>query len=148
MNLEKQVGTKKLCRPLKVGEILKFLLEYSCFTPLQLCRGVVLFLLYRKVNLPYVYIYPLFFWISSHLGHHIALSWVPCATQQVLISYLFYTQQCVYISISVSQFISSLFPHLVFICLFSTSVSVFLFCKQVHLCHFSRFHIYVLIYGI
>ena len=32
--------------------------------------------------------------------------------------------------------------------LFFTSVSLFLLCKQDHLYHFSRFHIYALIYGI
>ena len=32
--------------------------------------------------------------------------------------------------------------------LFSTSVSLFLPCKPVHLYHFSRFHIYMLIYDI
>ena len=37
---------------------------------------------------------------------------------------------------------------LVSIHLFSTSTSLVLLCKQVHLCHFSRFHIYALIYDI
>ena len=32
-----------------------------------------------------------FFRFSSRLVHHRPLSWVPCAKQQVLISYLFYT---------------------------------------------------------
>ena len=40
------------------------------------------------------------------------------------------------------------FPPLVSIRLFSTSVSLFLPCKPLHLYHFSRFHIYALIYGI
>ena len=40
------------------------------------------------------------------------------------------------------------FPPLVSICLFSTSVSQFLPCKPVQLYHFSRFHIYALIYAI
>ena len=35
---------------------------------------------------------------------------------------------------------------LVSICLFSTSVSLFLLCKSVHLYHFSRFHTYALVY--
>ena len=56
------------------------------------------FLLYSKVNQLYVYIYPLFFGFPSHLGHHRALSRAPCALQQVLISYLFYTQQCIYVN--------------------------------------------------
>ena len=60
----------------------------------------------------------------------------------------------VYLSIPIAQFItppspsSHCFPPLVSICLFSTSVSLFLPCKPVHLYHFSRFHIYALIYGI
>ena len=61
-----------------------FLLEQSCFT--LLCQ----FLLYGKLNHPYINIYPLFFGFPSHLGHDRALSRVPCAIQQVLISYLFY----------------------------------------------------------
>ena len=40
------------------------------------------------------------------------------------------------------------FPPLVSIRLFSTSVSLFLPCKPVHLYHFSRFHIYALTYDI
>ena len=40
----------------------------------------------------------------THLGHHRALSWAPCATQQVPTSYLFYTRS-VYMSIPISQFI-------------------------------------------
>ena len=40
------------------------------------------------------------------------------------------------------------FLPLVSIRLFSTSVSLFLPCKRVHLYHFSRFHIYALIYDI
>ena len=40
------------------------------------------------------------------------------------------------------------FPPLVSIRLFSTCVSLFLSCKRIHLYHFSRFHIYALIYDI
>ena len=56
------------------------------------------FSLYSKVDQPYVHIYPLFFVFPSHLGHPKALSRVPCAIQQVLINYLFYTQQCEYVN--------------------------------------------------
>ena len=49
--------------------------------------------MYSEVNQGYVYIYPLFFGFPPHLGHHKALSTVPCATQQVLISDLFYTYE-------------------------------------------------------
>ena len=57
-------------------------------------------------------------------------------------------------SIPLSQFIRPppppppRFPPLVSIRLFSTSVSLFLPCKQVHLYHFSRFHMYELIYDV
>ena len=58
----------------------------------------------------------------------------------------------VYMSISISQFITPPPPlplsPLVSIHLFSTSVSQFLPCRPVHLYHFSRFHIYALIYDI
>ena len=67
----------------------KFLLEYSCFK--LSCQFLLQFLLYSKVNQPYVYMHSLFFGFPSHLGHHRAPSRVPCATQSVLISYLFYT---------------------------------------------------------
>ena len=52
----------------------------------------------------------------------------------------------VHMSIPISQVICALFPLLVFICLFFTSVSLFLLCEYVHLCHFSKFYIYALIY--
>ena len=43
---------------------------------------------------------------------------------------------------------TAVFPPLVSICLFSTSVSQLLPCKPAHLYHFSRFHIHALIYDI
>ena len=52
------------------------------------------FLLYSKVNQLHVYIYPLFLKFSSQLGHHRALSRVPCYMQLVFISYLLYTCCC------------------------------------------------------
>ena len=60
----------------------------------------------------------------------------------------------VYMSIPIAQFITPppprphRFPRLVSIHLFSTSVSQLLPCKPVHLYHFSRFHIYALMYNI
>ena len=56
------------------------------------------FLLYIKVNQLHVCIYSLFYRFPSHLGHHGAQNRVCCAIQQVLISYLFYTQQCIYVN--------------------------------------------------
>ena len=67
-----------------------FLLEYFCFT--MLCQ----FLLYSTVNRLCIYIYPLSFGLPSHLGYHRALSRVPCAIEQILVSYLLYIWQCIY----------------------------------------------------
>ena len=93
-----------------------------------------------------IHISPLF-WIPSHLGHHRALSRVPCAIQQVLISYLFYTYQCIYVSPNLPIHLTPPFPPWCpYVC--SLHLCLFLPCKQVHLYHFSRFHIYVLIYSI
>ena len=67
-----------------------------------------------------------------------------------LLIYFIHISVCM--SIPISQFIPPpTHPHspcLVSIRLFFTSVSIFLPCKLVHLHHFSRFHIYVLIYNI
>ena len=64
---------------------------------------------------------------------------------------IYFIHISVYMSIPVSQFIPPAphhFPPLVSIHLFSTSVSLFLPCKLVHLYHISRFHIYALMYNI
>ena len=66
---------------------------------------------------------------------------------------IYFIHISVYMSIPISQFIptpppSPCFPPLVSIHLFSTSVTLLLPCKPVHLYHFSRFHIYALIYDI
>ena len=69
----------------------------------------------------------------SLLGHHRALSSVPCAIEQVLVSYLFYTQYqyAMQLSIPISQFIICPVFSLVSIGLFSMSMSLFLLCKLV-----------------
>ena len=51
------------------------------------------------MNQLYIYIYPLFFGCPSHLGHHSALSRVPCAIQYVLISYFIHSIKSTYISL-------------------------------------------------
>ena len=56
------------------------------------------FQVYSKVDQLYTYIYPLFFRFFSHKGHFRVLSRIPCATQQVLVGYLFYVQLCVYLN--------------------------------------------------
>ena len=95
---------------------------FFILTGVQLLYNVWQFLLYSKVNQLYVFIHPLFFGFPSHLGHHRALSRVPWAIQQVLISYLFYT--IVYIYLNPSLQIHPISPSLlVSLCLFSMSVS-------------------------
>ena len=69
---------------------------------------------------------------------------------------IYFINISVHMSIPISQFIPPPpqprpphhFPPLVSIHLFSTSESQFLPCKLVHLYHFSRFHIYTIIYDI
>ena len=72
--------------------------------------------------------------------------------QQVLISYLFHTYWCTYVNLNLPIHPTTTAPRhvppLESIRLFSTSVSQFLPCKPVHLYHFSRCHIYALIYDI
>ena len=120
------------------------------------------FQVYSKVNQSCMYIYPLFFRFFSHTGDYRVLSRVPCAIPQVLISYLFYVQQCVatwmdleiVILSEVSQrktpnslYLS--FPHpysastltLVTISLFSISVSCFFLLYSLVCCIFQIPHI-------
>ena len=56
------------------------------------------FLLCSKVNQLSIYTYPLFFGFPSHLGHPRAFSRVPCAIQDVFISYPFCKQYCVHVN--------------------------------------------------
>ena len=82
------------------------------------------FLLYSKVNQVYIHIYPLFLRVDiCNVGHYRAVSRVPCAIQQVLISQLFYIQQCVYVSPNLPIYLYPPIP-LVTISLFSTSVTI------------------------
>ena len=95
---------------------LKFLVVYSCFT--MLCH----FLLHSKANLLYVCIHPFLFGFLSHLGHHRALTRVPCAVQQLPISYILYTWECKYVTPSVPVHLTPTpFSHWC-PCLFSPSV--------------------------
>ena len=76
-----------------VSFLKKFRLEYSCFT--MLCW----FLLHSKLNQLYIYIYVLFFRFPSHLGHHRALSGVPCANSRFsLVIYVIHSIDTVYIN--------------------------------------------------
>ena len=85
---------------------------------------------------------PSFFRFSSHLSHRRALSRVPHALQQVLTSFLFYTEQCICVSPALPAYAT---PFLLW-CPYAWPL--FLLCKWDHLYHSSRFHTYTLIYDI
>ena len=96
---------------------------------------------YSKVN--QLYIYSLIFRFLSHIGHYRLLSRVPCATQQVLISYLFYIQQFVYVHATLSLHPSLPFPLPVSSSPFSMSASLVLSCPQVLQNHYFLDSIYM-----
>ena len=73
------------------------------------------------------YKYPLFVRFFSHVGHHRALSRVPCAVQQVLISYVLYIIVCICQSQPPN---SSPFSPLVSVHLFSTLCLCFCFANR------------------
>ena len=109
-----------------------FVLEYSCFT--MLCW----FLLYSKVSLLYVYIYPLFF--GFFLGHHRELGeFLVLDSGFSFVIYFIHSINSAYMSTPVSQFIPSHPSPLVPVCLFTTSMSLFLLYKWDHLKQFFRY---------
>ena len=96
-----------------------------------------------------MYVCPFFLQFPSHLGHHRALSRVSCAIQSMLISYLFYTQQCIYIYASPNLPIHSNHPCSLSICMFVFYTHGFISALQISSSiQFPRFHIYALIYNI
>ena len=108
------------------------------------------FLLYNEVNQPYVpsllYLPPK----SPHptpLGHHRAPSWVPCAIQPHPTSCPFHTWQhiCVIATVSVRPTLSFLrcdHRSVLYICVYIHALKI----GSPH--HFSRFHMYLLVYDI
>ena len=53
----------------------------------MLYNAVLISAVQQSESAIYMYTYPLFLGFPSHLGHHRALNRVPCAMQQVLVSY-------------------------------------------------------------
>ena len=86
------------------------------------------FQVYQKVNQLCMYIYPLFFRFFSHICQNRALSRVFCAIQQVLVGYVFYIQQCVFVN---RKLLINPSSHL------SRLVTISLFLKSDH-SHFGR----------
>ena len=98
--------------------------------------------MYNKVHPLYISDYPLFFRFFSHIA--ITEYWVefPVLHSRFLLIICF-IYSSVYMSIPISQFVPSCISLLVIICLFSTSVTLFLFYKFVS-SFFFRFHIQVI----
>ena len=121
--------------------------EYNCFT--VLCQ----FLLYNKGNQLYVYIYPFPLGPPSHPSiPPIQVTTEHRAELPVLYNMfplaIYFTHDSVFMSIPISQFIPSSPSSpssTVSTCPFFMSASLLLPWKQVHLYHFSGFHIFALI---
>ena len=78
------------------------------FIGVQLLCNVVLVSAVQQSKSAIVYIYPLILEFLTHVGHHRALSRVPCAIQQVsLVIYFIQSISSIYMSIPISQFIPS-----------------------------------------
>ena len=117
-----------------------YVLQVFCWSIVALNCSV--FLRYSRVNQLYVYICPLFFGFPSQSGDHRALSRVPCVLySRFSAAYFKHSISNVNMSIPVSQFTPPCFTPLLYICLFSTSVSPFLLRKWVHLYLFLIPHI-------
>ena len=99
--------------------------KYSCSIVALKCY---IFTVLQSKSAIGIYVFH-FLKFPSHLGHHSALSRVPCATQCFsLFIYFVHSIKSVYLSIQISQFLSP--PWYPYIC-------------SLHLClhHFCRFHI-------
>ena len=107
---------------------LQFLLAYNCFTMLRWI------LLYNEVDQLYVCVYPILSLLDlpptqphsypTHLGHHRASSQVPALCSCFLLA-IDFTHGSIYMSILISQFISSPHPS-VSTCPLAMSESIFL----------------------
>ena len=121
------------------GDSLVFLktVYYWSIVGLPCC---VKFLLYSEVHA--LYKYPLFFGLPSHSGCHRRLSQELPVVDSRFSLVIWFMQSSGYMSIPTSKFIPLLLSHLG-VHTFFLSVSLFLLCKQVHLYHISRVHMYI-----
>ena len=117
------------------------------------------FLLYNNMNQLQMYTCPFPLEPPSCLPHptplgcHSAPGWDPCVPQREAVSSSFLLALCVtHGPVSMSVLLSPLAPPCpyptVSKSLFSTSASLFVPCRQVHLYHFSKLHIYIYIYAL
>ena len=110
------------------------------------------FLLYINMNQSYIYIHPLLLETPSQSppypnppGFDRAQDWAPNIKQQPPTSYLFNTWQWICFS-AISQFVLLSLSSSVSTNLFSMFLFLLLPYKEDHHCHFSRFHVYALVY--
>ena len=69
---------------------------YICIiTELNLLEAYIQLYIYIYI---YIHIYIFFFRFFSLIDYYNILSIVPCAIEQVLVGYIFYIQQCVYVN--------------------------------------------------
>ena len=137
-----------VCRVLNVTFSFPLLFIYSFFfLKLGYSSFTLPVLLSSKVNQSYKSISPLFPGFISHLGHHRAPKDFSVLYRKFSLV-LCFINRSVYMSITFFQFTPP--PHfpVVSVCVFPTCVSLFLLCKWDRLYHFSKFHVYVLIYDI
>lgn len=99
------------------------------FIGVQLIYSVVLVSSISQSELAVqIHISPLFKIFFPKIGYYKMLSRIFCAIQYILVSYLFSVQQSAYVNPNLPIYLSPLFPLLT-ISLFSTFVTLFLFCN-------------------
>ena len=84
--------------------------------------------MYSKVNLLYIYIYPLFFRFFSCVGHYSVMSreFLVLYSRSLFVIYCVYSS--VYMSVRILQFIPPPLYPLVTVSFFYICVTLFLFC--------------------
>ena len=105
-------------------------------------------LVHSKMNQSCIYIHPLPFEFPSHSGHYSPLNRVPCAAQQILISYLFYAEYqwsiCVHSNLQIS-FTQPTFPlgihiFVLYVCVYLLQVRLSISFFQVsRICYYMIF---------